>query len=125
MDTKGGRVSVTVNSTTFSGRGAAKIESAQVTVKNIANTDGTGSKTVEAKLASLDMTFDRGKGFAWDSAMILEDVDVTFVEDDAGVTHYFTSAAWEGSPTVDTATGEVSGMKIMTDSYTNSNQSGS
>ena len=122
MDTKGGRVAVTINATTFSGRGAAKVETSRVSLKSGANTDGTGWTTVEAKLAGLDVSYDRGQGFAWDDAMLLQSLDVTFVETDTGVTHYFTSARWEGAPTLDTASGEVSGLKIMSDKYSNTRQ---
>ena len=122
MDTKGGRVAITINGRTFSGRGAAKIMPSRVSLKNDANTDGTGFTTTAAKLAGLDVTFDRGIGLVWDETMLLQSIDVTFKETDVagGPTHYFTSARWDGDPTLDTATGEVSGLKIMTDKYSRS-----
>ena len=114
MDTKGGRFSLTCSGQVVSGRGAAKIMLSAVSVKTDVNSDGTGYKTVSPKLVGLDLSFDRGVGLNWDSTMMLADVDVTFVETDFGVTHMFTSASYDGDPTIDSATGEVTGVKIMT-----------
>lgn len=114
MDTKGGRFSMTVNGQVISGRGAAKLMMSGVAITTGVNSDGTGYKTVSPKLVGIDLTFDRGVGLAWDSKMMLQDVDLTFVEDDFGKTHMYTSANYDGDPTIDSATGEVSGVKIMT-----------
>ena len=116
-DTKGGRVSLTIGNQTYSMRASAKVMPARVSLKNDANQDGSGFTTVAAKLASLEMSFDRGKGLKWDESMILASIDATFVETDAGVTHLFTSGRWDGDPTIDTGTGEVTGMKIVSDQY--------
>ena len=120
MDTKGGRAAITINGQTFSGRGAGKVMPSRVSLKNDANTDGTGYTTVAAKLAGIDVTFDRGIGLVWDETMLLQQVDVTWKEVDTGVTHYFTAGRWDGDPTIDTATGEVSGLKVMSDKYSRS-----
>lgn len=114
MDTKGGRFSLTINGQVFSGRGAAKIMSSAVAITTGVNQDGTGYKTVAPKLVGLDLSFDRGVGLLYDSKMMLADIDVTFVETDMGLTHMYTSANWDGDPTTDSATGEVTGLKIMT-----------
>ncbi len=114
MDTKGGRFSLTINGQVFSGRGAAKIMSSGVGVTTGVNQDGTGYKTIAPKLVGLDLSFDRGVGLLYNSTMMLANIDVTFVETDMGLTHMYTSANWEGDPTTDSATGEVTGLKIMT-----------
>ena len=114
MDTKGGRYSMTINGQVFSGRTAAKLMLAGVSPTTGVNQDGTAYRTVAPKLVGVDLNFDRGLNVAWNSAMMLADVDVTFVEDDFGVTHMFTSAAYDGEPTIDSATGEVTGVKVMT-----------
>lgn len=116
MNTKGGRASITMNGQTFSGRGAGKIMPSRVSLKSDANTDGSGYTTIAAKLAGLDVSFDRGI-FIWDDSMLLQQVDVTWKEIDTGKVHLFTAARWDGDPTLDTATGEVTGMKILTDKY--------
>ncbi|WP_158810231.1 phage tail tube protein [Beijerinckia sp. L45] len=114
MDSKGGRFSLSVSGTTVSGRGAAKIMRSGVGVTTGVNQDGSGYKTIAPKLVGLDLTFDRGVGLNWDTTMLLADVDVTFIETDMGITHMYTSANWDGDPTIDSATGEVTGLKIMT-----------
>ena len=117
MDTKGGRISMTVNGVVFTSRASAKIDPSTVGLTNGANQNGTGYSTVQPKLAAIEATFDRGKGLKWDASMILKPVDVTFVEDDAGLTHLFTAGRWGGTPQLDTGTGEITGMKIETDQY--------
>ncbi len=120
MDTKGGRVAITINGQTFSGRGAAKIMPSRVSLKSDANTDGTGYTTIAAKLAGMDVSFDRGIGLIWDETMLLQSIDLTFKETDTGVTHYLTAGRWDGDPTLDTATGEVTGLKVLSDKYSRS-----
>ena len=120
MDTKGGRYSIRINGQRFSGRGKATVKSAAATPKADPNRDGTAYRTVEAKLPMISLSFDRGsksQAIRWDETMILRDVDVTFVEDDAGYTHYFTSGSWVGEPDLDTDTGEITGMSVASDQY--------
>ncbi len=114
MDTKGGRFSLTINGQTYSGRGAAKLMLSGVSPSTGVNQDGTSYRTVAPKLVGIDLTFDRGVGLLWDSTMMLADIDVTFAETDVKKTHLFTSGSWDGDPTIDSATGEVSGLKCMT-----------
>ena len=117
MDTKGGRVSIEVNGKMYSNRGSAKIDPSVVGITNGANQDGSGYSTVQPKLAMIEIGLDRGTGLKWDATMMLQKINVTFVETDAGITHLFTSARWEGAPQIDTGTGEVTGLKIATDQY--------
>jgi hypothetical protein len=121
MDNKGGRVSITIGGVTYAPREASvKVSPSRVSMENGANGDGSGYSTVKSKLASADITFDRGKPSAiqWTDAMILSSINVTIVEIDTGVTHLFTGARWSGEPELDLSTGEVSGLKIETDVYT-------
>jgi tail tube protein len=117
MDTKGGRCTMTINGQSFSARAKATINPSTVNRKNGANWDGKGYSTVTPKLAKLSLTFDRGSGVKWDAAMMLQEVNVTFSEDDTGVTHLFTGSRWDGDPSIDTETGEVTGLSIETDRY--------
>lgn len=117
MDTKGGRFTLDINGTTYSGRGKATIKPSRVSLSNGANMDGTGYSTVKPVLAELDLTFDRGIGLAWDETLLLQSLDVTFSEDDYGLTHLYTGARWDGDPSIDSETGEVSGLKICSDKY--------
>ena len=117
MDTKGGRFTIDINGRTYSGRGEAKITPARATPKNGVNWDGSGYNTVEPKLAGCELTFDRGIGLFWTEGEILGAINLTFVETDAQVTHYFTNANWEGEPSINSKDGEVSGMSIKSDQY--------
>jgi len=118
MDTKGGRFSLEINGRTYSGRGEATINPSRVSISAAANQDGTAYRTIAPKLASLELTFDRGIDLAWDEAMLLEEINVTFAEDDVGVTHLFTRASFAGEgAAINTATGEVSGISVQTASY--------
>lgn len=117
MQTTGGRFTAEINGRTFKGRGKATIESSTVEVNAEANQDGSGFVTVKPKLASCELSFDRGVGLKWDAAMLLQSINLTFVETDAKVTHLFTDASWVGTPSIDTETGEVSGLSIKSDKY--------
>ncbi len=118
MDSKGGRIEITINGRVYSGRGEATIKPARATRTNGANMDGTGFSYVEPKLASASLSFDRGIDLKWDESMMLQSLDVTFVETDAGNRqHFFSRARWAGEPEINTSTGEVTGLTIETDSY--------
>lgn len=120
MDTKGGRYIINANGRRYSGRGKATITPARAVPKADPNRDGTAYRTVEPKLAGIDLSFDRGPKDdvpRWTEDMLLQNVDVTFIEQDAGVTHYFTAASWNGTPSLDTDSGEITGMSVMSDQY--------
>ena len=120
MDTKGGRYSIRIGGQRFSGRGKASIKPAEATPKADPNRDGTAYRTVEAKLPMVSLSFDRGsksQAIRWTAGMLLRDVDVTFIEDDAGWTHYWTNGSFVGEPDIDTDTGEVTGMSVASDQY--------
>lgn len=108
----GGRFTLDINGQVYKGRGKATISPAAATRENGANMDGSMYSNVKPKLASLDLTFDRGVGLTWDENEVLQDLNATFVETDAKRTHLFTDAAFSGEPTIDSETGEVSGLKI-------------
>ena len=109
---KGGRFSLDIDGAVFEGRGKATIGPAAAVRENGATSSGAKYSTVKSRLVSLDLTFDRGVGLKWDADMMLRDLNVTFVETDAKVTHLFTDASWSGEPMIDSDSGEVSGLKI-------------
>ncbi|MBN9453256.1 MAG: phage tail tube protein [Bosea sp.] len=114
MDKKGGRVSVTINGRTFTARSSVSISPATVERSNGVNRDGSGYSTIAPKLASAEISFDRGErsGIVFDDAMLLADVNCTIWEEDAQITHFFTNAGFGGTPSIDTESGEVSGMRV-------------
>lgn len=117
MDMKGGRVSLTINGRTHTARASVQIMPATIERTNAANRDGSGFSTVAAKLATAEVSFDRGEriGIVFDDAMLLSSIDATIFEEDARVTHFFSRAAFGGTPTLDTESGEVSGLRIEVD----------
>lgn len=117
MDKKGGRVSIQITGRNFTARSSVSLSPTTVTRTNGANRDGTGYSTVAAKLAKADISFDRGErsGIVFNDDLLLENFNATIFEEDAGITHFFTNASWSGDPTIDTESGEVSGMSIETD----------
>jgi hypothetical protein len=117
MDTKGGRFSLDIGGRVYSGRGKADIMPARATPTTGVNQDGSGYNTVTPQLATIALSFDRGVGLNWTEGEILQTVDLTFVETDTGVTHYLTKANWDGQPSLDSASGEVTGMKLASDRY--------
>jgi hypothetical protein len=121
MDTKGGRFNIEINGRVYSGRGEATINPSRVGITAEANSDGTAYRTIQAKLATLELAFDRGIDLGWDEAMLLQEVNVTFVETDKTgrrKTHLFTRGSFVGDgAAINTSTGEVTGISIATDSY--------
>ena len=114
MDNKGGRYVLEINGQVFSGRGKASVDSSGVSIDNGSNMDGTMFSTVKPELISLDLTIDRrDQSTRWDTAMMLQSLNVSFAETDAKVTHVMTAARWQGKPTLDTSTGEITGLKAM------------
>lgn len=112
MDSKGGRYTLEINGRRFSGRGKATVSPSGVEIEGGTNSDGTGYKTVKPVNPFLDLSLDRGSGLKWDEAMMLQELNGTWHETDARVTHLFTNASWIGRPSIDSETGEVSGLKI-------------
>jgi hypothetical protein len=116
MDTKGGRVTLTRDGVTHSTRGKLTIAPSKTSRENGVNNDGTGYSMIKPRLPSATCTFDRGKDIDWDT-IVLDEWDITLIEDDVGTTHLFTGAAFSGEPEIDLETGEVSGLKIESDKY--------
>lgn len=114
MDVKGGRVSITLNGKTYTARASVTVMPATIERENGVNRNGSGFSTIKAKLATAEISFDRGErlGLVIDDAMILGDINATIFEEDARITHYFTAAAFGGTPSLDTESGEVTGMKV-------------
>lgn len=117
MDTKGGRFTLEINSRRFSGRGEATIRPARLTRENGVNMDGSGYSTVKPQLAALELTFDRGVGLLWSDEIMDQEMNVSFEEIDINRTHFFTGARFSGQPSINSASGEVSGLMIETDNY--------
>jgi len=127
MHTSGGRVSVVINGVAYSARGVIKLSPSNISVSAGVNQDGTLYRTVAPKVRTAEITFDRGKRLTssangqrlkWDETlMLLENIPITFTEDDTNVQHIMTNGFFTGDPQTDMATGEVDGVGLAAESY--------
>ena len=123
----GGRISITIGGVRYSPRGKAMIKPAQVQHAAQTNHDGTISRSTVAKPAEADLTFDRGQASngtqrpKWDINFMLPFYDITIAETNVGALHMFSGASIIGEPSINTETGEVTGISIATGNYTQTN----
>src|SRR5262245_56694416 len=121
--TAGGRVSLVLGGQAYSARGVLTLNPSNITVSSGVNQDGTLYRTVAPKARKAECTLDRfvtvdGTLLPWDETiMLLTNLGFTFVEDDTNVTHIMSGGFFEGDPSHDTSTGEVSGVSMAADSY--------
>jgi hypothetical protein len=123
MHTSGGRVSTVIGGVAYSARGVITLNPSNINVTAGANQDGSVYRTVAPKVRTAEITFDRfvdndGVPLKW-AENIMEQVNlgITFVEQDGGLTHILSGGFFTGEPTMDTSTGEVSGLGLAADSY--------
>jgi hypothetical protein len=108
--TSGGRVSTVIDGRTYSARGVITLNVSNINVSAGANQDGTVFRTVAPKARTAEISFDRfvdidGEPLRWaEHIMELE-------------THILTGGFFTGEPTLDTSTGEVTGVALAADSY--------
>lgn len=123
----GGRISITIGGVRYSPRGKATIKPARLMHAVQTNHDGTVSRSTTAKPAEADLTFDRGTSTngtlrpKWDQNFMLPFYDISIAETDVKALHLFTGATLVGEPSIDTETGEVTGLSIATANYTQTN----
>jgi hypothetical protein len=117
----GGRITITLGGVRYSPRGSAKIRPSGVSNSIHENHDGTVSRSTMAKAVGAELSFDRGNAAQgtqrprWDTAFMNGFVDVTIREVDVGVLHVFSGATIVGDPVLDSESGEISGLSILTD----------
>ncbi|MGY3588082.1 phage tail tube protein [Bradyrhizobium sp. USDA 4350] len=123
MHTSGGRVSTVIGGIAYSARGTITLDPANVEVSAGVNQDGSLYRTVAPKARTAECTFDRfvdvnGAPLRWDENLMLQtNLGITFVEQDTNVTHLLSGGFFTGKPTIDTSTGEVSGLSLAADKY--------
>lgn len=123
MHTAGGRVSVVIKGLPYSARGEISIEPSNVEVNAEANVDGSVFRTIKAKPIRAKITFDRfrtatGEYLKFDGNIMVENFAATFIEEDTDILHMLTGAGFTGSPDINMANGEVSGLQIEGSGYT-------
>lgn len=124
--TSGGRVSTVINGVNYSARGEITLNVSGISVEGGSNQDGTLYRTVKPKPRTAEITFDRNSGLIdgagrplkWDETlMLLDNIPITFVEQDGKVMHLLTNGFFTGEPQQNLATGEVSGLGLAAESY--------
>lgn len=121
--TSGGRVSTVIGGVAYSARGVITLNPSNMNVSAGVNQDGSVYRTVAPKARTAEITFDRfvdndGVPLKW-AENIMEQVNlgITFVEQDGGLTHILSGGFFTGEPTMDTSTGEVSGLGLAAEAY--------
>ncbi len=123
MHTSGGRVSTVIGGVAYSARGVITLNPSNMNVSAGVNQDGSLYRTVAPKARTAEITFDRfvdtdGLPMKWaENIMEQTNLGITFVEQDGGLTHILSGGFFTGEPTLDTSTGEVSGLGLAADSY--------
>lgn len=98
-------------------RGEFSIEASRYNNETVTNQDGSNSKTVGLKPYRMSCNFEAAPGRDYDGLLRLIGVDATVVEDYTNTRHLFTGGFFEGTPSVDRATGAVSGLMFASDKY--------
>ena len=121
--TSGGRVSTVINGINYSARGVITLDPSNIEVSAGVNQNGKIYRTVAPKARTAELTFDRlvdieGIPLKWaENIMAEDDLPITFVEDDVGITHLLSGGFFTGKPTTDLSTGEVSGLGLAAQNY--------
>lgn len=115
----GGRTRVTINGQTYSCRTAPNIRPARMQNQSYTNHDGSVTFGTMPQPAAAEFSFDVGPAGVdkFNETLMMGFHAITILEVDRGVLHQFTNARIIGEPSINTETGEVSGLSIQTDSY--------
>lgn len=113
----GGKISITIDGKRYSARGDITLQPTTLEVTGEANHDGSAYFTSKPVLASASMSFSMPCGLKWDDEMAKCAIDVTIVEEQNNRVHLFTKARLIGRPSLNISNGEVSGLTVMSDRY--------
>jgi hypothetical protein len=104
------------NGETFSLRGTMNVKSAGRSVEAVVNQDRSTDRVETLTPYGFEISFaDRGQDL--EALMKSERFDATSIEDDTGVSHYFTRCFFVGEPTSNRMNGEVSGVSGAAEKY--------
>ena len=118
----GGTVNFSYAGTPLVMRGHIMIDPSSIKADGIANQDGSVSRTLTPRGYTAKCKFqDSRNGLAtpqpWDTILKGGPYNITVVENQTGVTHMWTNAAFTGEPSVDRERGEVDGLGWIAPSY--------
>ncbi|WP_313194604.1 phage tail tube protein [Shinella zoogloeoides] len=97
-------------------RGTLNMSTAGVSTEAVTNQDGSVDRTMTPTPRRAEITF-ADRGLDHDQIMKSDRFNVTFIEENTGVTHYFTRAFLVGEPMKNRITGEVTGISIAAEAY--------
>lgn len=112
-DSAGGRVTLTINGVKYSTRSAITVRPTNVEREAGANMDGTVYVTTKPMPAEMEFTLSDRCGLALSDLVENCHVDVTAELIDVKRTYLFSRATVVGRPELDTESGEISGLKIV------------
>jgi len=112
----GGRVEITINGRTYHPVAEVEVEGAGVEVQTEVNQDGTIGRSVKPKPYMVDIKY-RDMGGLSMQQLMSESFDFSMRERETGKTILLTNAFHEGTPKRNTTTGEISGLKVVSDQY--------
>ena len=113
----GGKVTVRLSTgETFTLRAHAKHSPSGISAQSIVNQDSSLDRTVELKAKRFEFEF-ADRGLDYEKLMKADRFDITHVEEFTGVTHMYNRAFMVGEPTVDRATGAVTGLSGEAETY--------
>lgn len=97
-------------------RGTLNINPARMSAEAQTNDDGSIDRVGTNEPATAEISF-ADRGLDYDALMRSKRFNITFIEDFAGVTHYFTDAFMTGKPQLNRKTGEVTGLTVNAPKY--------
>lgn len=97
-------------------RGTLNMNTAGVSSEATTNQDGSVDRVMTPVPRRAEFNF-ADRGLDHDKLMKSDRFNVTFIEDQTGVTHYFTRAFLVGDPAKNRINGEVTGVSIAAEGY--------
>ncbi|WP_052161065.1 phage tail tube protein [Hoeflea sp. BAL378] len=101
---------------TFSLRGTINLKTAGRSIEAIVNQDRSTDRVETLTPYAFEISFaDRGDDL--EALMKADRFDATFIEDDTGVSHYYTRSFFVGEPSSNRMNGEVTGVSGAAEAY--------
>ncbi|RWI99688.1 phage tail tube protein [Mesorhizobium sp.] len=98
-------------------RGAATVMGSNLNMTGAANQDGSIYRTAEPVGYTAELTFEDMTADDWNRLMRASDFNVTLNEVFNGAQHLWTGAAFTGRPSINRASGEVTGVALIARAY--------
>lgn len=104
------------NGETFSLRGTMNLKTAGRSVEAVVNQDRSTDRVMTLTAYAFEMSF-ADKGQDLDTLMKADRFDATFIEDETGVSHYYSRCFFTGEPSSNRINGEVTGVSGAAETY--------